>query len=108
MCLSCTAAVHRGSYTFDQPAIEQGDKLVQATVTADALTVVTSPQVVVPPVTITVPNLPILFTSMLNTSCAIPNAAGGFPRTTVTMLAGGSDYLFIILQLAFVLEPAQL
>jgi hypothetical protein len=72
--LLCVFCVCRGSYTFDQPAIEQGDKLVQAVVTADALTAGNNP-VVLPLVTVTVPQLPILDTSVWDTSCDIPNAA---------------------------------
>lgn len=71
---ACGRLCCRGSYTFDQPAIEQGDKLVQAVVTADNL--LPLEPIVVPPVTVTVPNLPVLTTSVRNTSCDIPQAAG--------------------------------
>jgi hypothetical protein len=47
---------------------------VQAVVTADNL--LPPDPVVVPLVTVTVPNLPVLTTSVTNTSCDIPQAAG--------------------------------
>lgn len=68
-------AVCRGTFTFDQPTIELGDKTVAAAVTGLTLT----EAAVVPPVVVTVPHNPTLAIAVINTSCSIPTAAGEAP-----------------------------